>query len=121
MGTISQTSFHADTKTSLSNYSRDTLMDDIELPHGTHDMRHTPIHDIVGAMDESTHQLQTSLIEQTFTAQQTVNTSLEEVNKSTNSKTKSLMTDCPFQIATKIDRVEDHLFSYRRFMDFIRA
>jgi len=25
------------------------------------------------------------------------------------------------EIATKIDRVEDHLFSYRRFMDFIRA
>ncbi|CAF1059346.1 unnamed protein product [Rotaria sordida] len=111
VGPLSINSFQneATTKTSLSNFSRETLADDIELPHGTIDGGVVSANEIVGQMDDSIV-LQVSLndndkqrmFNKTYSAQENTAASIEE-------------------IATKIDRVEDHLFSYRRFMDFIRA
>ncbi|CAF2526163.1 unnamed protein product [Rotaria sp. Silwood2] len=111
VGPLSINSFQneATTKTSLSNFSRETLADDIELPHGTIDGGVASANEIVGQMDDSIV-LQVSIndndkqrmFDKTYSAQENTAVSIEE-------------------IASKIDRVEDHLFSYRRFMDFIRA
>ncbi|CAF3266020.1 unnamed protein product [Rotaria socialis] len=111
VGPLSINSFQNEgtTKTSLSNFSRETLGDDIELPHGTIDGGGINAHDIVGAMDDSialqmsTHDNDKQrMFTKTYSAQENTAASIEE-------------------IASKIDRVEDNLFSYRRFMDFIRA
>ncbi|CAF0924432.1 unnamed protein product [Rotaria sp. Silwood1] len=112
VGPLSINSFQneAATKTSLSNFSRETLADDIELPHGTIDGgAASTANEIVGQMDDSII-LQVAMndndkqrmFNKTYSAQENTAASIEE-------------------IASKIDRVEDHLFSYRRFMDFIRA
>ncbi|CAF3784029.1 unnamed protein product [Adineta steineri] len=111
IGPLSMNSYQHDatTKTSLSSFSRETLADDIELPHGTLDGRAVSINEIVGTMDDSTplpvsinDKDKQRMFDKTYSAQENTAASIEE-------------------IASKIDRVEDHLFSYRRFMDFIRA
>ncbi|UJR36172.1 hypothetical protein I4U23_028906 [Adineta vaga] len=111
IGPLSMNSFQHDatTKTSLSSFSRETLADDIDLPHGTIDGRAASASEIVGTMDDSVPLPVTindkdkqRMFDKTYSAQENTAASIEE-------------------IASKIDRVEDHLFSYRRFMDFIRA
>ncbi|CAF1362039.1 unnamed protein product [Adineta steineri] len=111
VGPISLNSFHNEitTKTSLSTFSRETLCDDIDLPHGTIDGQIVNTNEIAGTIDDtgvltkSIHDnYKQELFKKTYSAQENTAASLEE-------------------IAMKIDRVEDNLFSYRRFMDFIRA
>ncbi|CAF1635286.1 unnamed protein product, partial [Adineta ricciae] len=111
VGPLSLNSFQneATIKTSLSNFSRETFGDDIELPHGTIDVRTVSSSDIAGTIDDSKapagtmsdHDKQETF-KRSYFAQENTAASLEE-------------------IAIKIDRVEDNLFSYQRFMDFIRA
>ncbi|UJR09930.1 hypothetical protein I4U23_014152 [Adineta vaga] len=111
VGPLSLNGLHneATIKTSLSNFSRETFGDDIELPHGTIDGRTISSSDIVGAIDDSKVTVgsmndndKQETFKKTYSVQENTAASLEE-------------------IAIKIDRVEDNLFSYRRFMDFIRA
>ncbi|CAF2605170.1 unnamed protein product [Rotaria sp. Silwood2] len=111
IGPISLNSFHNETaiKTSLLSSSHESLIDDIELPHGTIDGRTVSANEIAGTINDSTlisvsniDNDKQQLLQKTYSAQEKTATSLEE-------------------ITVKIERVEDSLFSYRRFMDFIRA
>ncbi|CAF4850775.1 unnamed protein product, partial [Rotaria sp. Silwood1] len=111
VGPISLNSFHNETaiKTSLLNSSRESLTDDIDLPHGTIDGRIASANEIAGTINDSTllsvsniDNDKKQILQKTYSAQENTATSLEE-------------------ITVKIERVEDNLFSYRRFMDFIRA
>jgi len=88
IGPLSMNSYQQDatTKTSLSSFSRETLADDIELPHGTIDGRAATANEIVGTMDNST-QLPVSIhdkdkqrmFDKTYTAQEHTAASIEEV------------------------------------------
>ncbi len=76
----------ATTKTSLSNFSRETLGDDIELPHGTIDGRGVSANEIVGTMDDSLILPATMndndkqrMFDKTFSAQENTAASIEEV------------------------------------------
>ncbi|CAF1045918.1 unnamed protein product [Rotaria sordida] len=111
VGPISLNSFHNETnfKTNLLSSSHESLMNDIELPHGTIDGRTVNANEIAGTINDSTllsisnmdHDKQ-QILQKTYSTQENTAASLEE-------------------ITVKIERVEDNLFSYRRFMDFIRA
>ena len=76
----------ATTKTSLSNFSRETFADDIELPHGTIDGRTVSASEIVGTIDDSTS-LSLShndpdkqrMFDKTYSAQENTAASIEEV------------------------------------------
>lgn len=88
VGPISLNSFQneANTKTSLSNFSRETLGDDIELPHGTIDGRAASATDIAGTIDDS-FTLPSSvndtdkqrMFEKTYSAQENTAANIEEV------------------------------------------
>lgn len=89
VGPISLNSFQneATTRTSLSNYSRETGGDDVELPHGTIDGRAaTNANDIAGTMDDS-FTLSTSMhdadkqrmFDKTYAAQENTAANIEEV------------------------------------------
>jgi hypothetical protein len=72
------------TKTSLSNFSRDTFADDVELPHGTLDGRTASVNDIVGAMDDSisNHDCDKQrMFDRTYSAQENTAASIEEVSR----------------------------------------
>lgn len=77
----------AATKTSLSNFSRETCGDDVELPHGTIDGRAaTNANEIVGAMDDSftlsnvVHDPDKQrMFDKTYAAQENTAANIEEV------------------------------------------
>lgn len=78
VGPISQNSFQQDTKTSLSNFSRETLPDDLDLSHGTNDF--------VPAIDSSEHPSvaladkdKEKLFDKTYSAQENTAANIEEV------------------------------------------
>ena len=82
----------ATTKTSLSNFSRETAPDEIDLPHGTIDGRTVSASEIVGTIDDSTslslsHQEtdKQRMFDRTYSAQENTAASIEEVRR-TNSK-----------------------------------
>ncbi|CAF3971616.1 unnamed protein product [Rotaria magnacalcarata] len=111
VGPISLNSLHNETAVKLShlNSSHETLPDDIELPHGTIDIRSVSVNEIAGTVKDFTllpMSLMTNdkqhTLKNTYSAQEHTAASLDE-------------------IGIKLERVEDNLFSYRRFMDFIRA
>ncbi len=88
VGPISLNSFQneAITKTSLSNFSRETLGDDIELPHGTIDGRAACANEIVGTMDDSfilpvpIHDIEKQrMFNKTYSAQENTAGNIEEV------------------------------------------
>ncbi len=88
MGPISLNSFQneAITKTSLSNFSRETVGDDIELPHGTIDGRAVCANEIVGTMDDSftlpvsTHDIDKQrMFNKTYSAQENTAENIAEV------------------------------------------
>jgi hypothetical protein len=86
VGPLSLNSFQneATTKTSLSNFSRDTFADEIDLPHGTIDGRAASASDIVGAMDDSSpisnhDQEKQRMFDKTYSAQENTAASIEEV------------------------------------------
>lgn len=89
VGPISLNSFQneATTRTSLSNYSRETCGDDVELPHGIIDGRAAiNANDIAGTMDDS-FTLSTSIhdadkqrmFDKTYSAQENTAANIEEV------------------------------------------
>ncbi len=88
VGPISINSFQneATTKTSLSNFSRETIGDDIELPHGTIDGRTANANEIVGTMDNSlispptiNDQDKQRMFDKTYSAQENTAANIEEV------------------------------------------
>lgn len=88
VGPLSLSSFQngSTIKTSLSNFSRETFGDDVELPHGTIDGRTASSSDIVGVMDDTKmsaeflngHEHQ-DVFKRTYFAQENTAASLEEV------------------------------------------
>ena len=71
----------------LSNCSHETLTDDIELPHGTIDGRVSTANEIAGTLYDSKLSRvpvddidKQQLLKQTFVAEETTATSLEEVS-----------------------------------------
>lgn len=90
VGPLSLNSFQheATTKTSLSNFSRETCPDEIDLPHGTIDGRTVSASEIVGTMDDSTslslsHQDpdKQRMFDRTYSAQENTAASIEEVRQ----------------------------------------
>jgi len=88
VGPISLNSFHNETttKTSLSNFSRETLADDIELPYGTIDGQTASANGIAGTIDDSTllpvsihNNDKHEIFKNTYSAQENTAASLEEV------------------------------------------
>ena len=76
----------ATTKTSLSSFSRETLADEIELPHGTIDGRVVNTNEIVGTMDGSlilpltiNESDKQRMFEKTYSAQENTAANIEEV------------------------------------------
>ena len=75
------------TKTSLSNFSREMLPDDIDLPHGTMDGRNAGTGEIVGTIDDSfslsmgnyPDPEKQRMFEKTYSAQENTAASIEEV------------------------------------------
>lgn len=134
VGPISLNSFQNELngKSNSSSFLRDFSSEEIDLPHGTIDGRPLNSAEIVGGMDDSTANSSLSnyvehdkqkVFEKTYSAQENMAETIEQVRiflfLSVFHGRKSI---CHiFQVADKIDRVEDNLFSYQRFMDFIRA
>ena len=88
IGPISLNSFQNEptTKTSLSNFSRETLGDDIELTHGTLDGRTVNTNEIAGTMDDSKviyDDDKQRMFDKTYSAQENTAESIEEVRKRT--------------------------------------
>ena len=88
VGPLSINSFQNDatTKTSLSNFSRETLADDIELPHGTIDVRSASANEIVGTIDDSiplpisiNNNDKQRMFDKTYSAQENTAAGIEEV------------------------------------------
>jgi hypothetical protein len=76
----------ATTKTSLSSFSRETLADEIDLPHGTIDGRTVSASEIVGTMDDSlplpvavNEKDKQRMFDKTYSAQENTAASIEEV------------------------------------------
>lgn len=78
----------ATAKTSLSSFSRETLADDIDLPHGTIDGRTASATDIVGTIDDSVplpvainDKDKQRMFDKTYSAQENTAASIEEVRR----------------------------------------
>lgn len=101
VGPISLNSFQNETatKTSLSNFSRETCGDDVDLPHGTIDgPTTTNVSEIAGTMDNSftlansVHDPDKQrMFEKTYSAQENTAANIEEVGCLVRMRNRSMI------------------------------
>ena len=98
----------ATTKTSLSSFSRETLADDTDLPHGTIDGRAASASGIVGTMDDSvplpvtiTDRDKQRMFDKTYSAQENTAASIEEVCFTIHSQKFSRVITCLLTVDCK--------------------